>query len=489
MLPELQKLLYGLIGRRSDHAADRARASCEEGNGFVGRGDLSSAEARYRRAIAADPDFADARVSLGFVLVRQGHLDEARHHLDRVLSLAPGNADAHYLLGVIASEQGPSDESVEHFREAARIRPSFAEAHNALGIQYRLQRRIGDALSCFDRALAARPDFSEAQCEKGRALLLLGDYDRGLPLLERRFDAASEEQVRGWLETLAARPEKARWNGEDLRGKTLLLWMEQGAGDCLMTMRYLPKLRDRGAGRLTVLSDPSLARLVRTFPVVDAVVTRVEALAWDSFDVHCPSMSLPFAFRTRLDTIPNAVPYLFLPHEVRGNWSGRLSRLSGLRVGFAWAGSPGYVRDSIRSMTLRDFTPLLRVAGTNFVSLQKGAATGQLAASDGSIADWMDDCRDYLDTAALIAGLDLVISVDTSVAHLAGALGKPVWLLNRFASEWRWLLGRDDSPWYPSMRIFNQTRPGDWAGAIDSMKAELEQLVARGRTGSAFSTP
>jgi hypothetical protein len=192
-------------------------------------------------------------------------------------------------------------------------------------------------------------------------------------------------------------------------------------------------------------------------------------------------MSLPLAFGTRLDTIPDTVPYLFAPGELRGRWRERLSRLGGIRVGLAWAGNPNYIRDAMRSASLDEFAPLLEIPGASFVSLQKGSASGQLDRWKSSITDWMDECEDYLDTAALVAELDLVISVDTSIAHLAGALGRPVWLLNRFESEWRWLIDRADSPWYPGMRIFNQPRSRDWAAVIETMKAPLERLAGRGR--------
>lgn len=487
MFRNLHIFFHRFIGRAADHRAPliaEAEAYRKEGNAFLEQGDVKNSEACFRRAIAVDPNFADVHVNLGFVLLKQKRLDEARYHLRLASSLAPDNADAHYLLGVIAYERGYADESAGHFRKAIQIKSDFAEAHNALGAQFRVQRKIHEALICFDNALTSNPEFLEPHCEKGRALLFLGDYEHGLALLERRFDATSDEGVRKWLALLASHPEKLRWRGGDLGGKTLLLWMEQGAGDCLMMMRYLWKLKDQGIGKLVVLSDPSLARLIQTFPAVSEVTSHLETLSWDSFDAYCSFMSLPFVFGTRLDTIPNTVPYLFLPKEVRGKWSERLSPLSGLRVGLTWAGNPNYGRDAMRSVSLREFDPLLSIPDVSFVSLQKGDASRQLKELDLPIADWMEDCEDYMDTAALVAELDLVISVDTSVAHLAGALGKPVWLLNRFESEWRWLLDREDSPWYPTMKIFNQPRSRDWARVVDSMRTRLEQLAALGRTFS-----
>jgi hypothetical protein len=257
--------------------------------------------------------------------------------------------------------------------------------------------------------------------------------------------------------------------------------MEEGLGDCLMTMRYLPKLAEKGAGKVLVLADPALARLVQTLPTVGEITSRVDRLSPDSFDLHCPMMSLPYAFGTRADTIPNAVPYLSVPHDMREAWSGRLSGTKRPRVGLVWSGNRNYGRDALRSLSLRQLEPLMGVSGTGFVSLQKGEAAKELQRSDWPILDRMNECADFLDTAALIANLDLVISVDTSVAHLAGALGKPVWLLNRFESEWRWQLDREDSPWYPTMRIFGQPAFGDWNSVLQKIARELNRVAQTGR--------
>jgi hypothetical protein len=218
-------------------------------------------------------------------------------------------------------------------------------------------------------------------------------------------------------------------------------------------------------------------------PGVDRVVVAPDTLPLGKFDLHCPIMSLPHAFDSRQDSIPAQVPYLSVPGRLRDHWQERLSGISGMKVGLAWAGSAALRDDAKRSIHARRFAPLLAIERLRLVSLQKGEAALQLEDWPGDVEDWMDGCEDLMDTAALIANLDLVISVDTAVAHLAGALGKPVWLLNRFESEWRWGLAREDSPWYPTMRIFRQTERDAWDDVVERVSAELAKLAGAAATG------
>ena len=453
----------------------------KRGNEFLAAGDLRSAEECYRRSVAAHPGVAGAHVALGFVLFEQQRLAEARHCLDEAVSIDPREADGHYLLGRISQQQNRIEEATGNFSRALAINPEFAEAHYDLGVTLRIAGRLDEALRCFDKALALRPDYPEARFNKSLVLLLRGNFAEGLELFESRLGLGAPRQLSDWLAFLADHPEKPRWRGEHLGGKRLLVWMEEGMGDCLMTMRYLPKLAEKGAGKVLVLADPALARLARTFPAVGEITSRVDELSLDSFDLHCPMMSLPYAFGTRADTIPDAVPYLSVPNGMRETWSGRLSETKRPRVGLAWSGNKNYGRDALRSLSFRQMEPLMGVSGAGFVSLQKGGAATELRQSDWPILDRMNECEDFLDTAALIANLDLVVSVDTSVAHLAGALGKPVWLLNRFESEWRWQLRREDSPWYPTMRIFNQPALGDWDSVLEKVAGQLARFAQGGK--------
>jgi tetratricopeptide (TPR) repeat protein len=452
----------------------------KEGNRLLARGDLPGAEACYRRSVAADPRSADAHVALGFALLQQEKLSEAKSLLEAAVALDQRNVDGHYLLAMVAQKQDRSGDAIACFNKALAINPGFVDALHGLGVALRNEGRLDEALRSFDRALAIQPGFGPSRFSKSLLLLLLGDFARGLELFESRLDVCEEKQLLDWLAFLSRHPEKPRWQGEDLRGKRLLVWTEQGAGDAMMMARYLPRLADKGVGSILVLCDPGLKRLFEALPVGCRVYSRAEDLSPDKYDMHCSMMSLPYLFGTRLDTIPGVVPYLFVPEGLREEWSRRLAVLNGVKVGVAWAGNPKYGRDFLRSVAFRELGPLFAVPGVAFVSLQKGVAAEALPDSDRAHFDCVDEGRDFMDTAAMVLNLDLVVSVDTSLCHLAGALGRPVWLLNRFESEWRWLLERDTSPWYPSMRIFRQTVAGDWPGVARRLAAELGRLAVGG---------
>jgi len=303
--------------------------------------------------------------------------------------------------------------------------------------------------------------------------LLLGDYSEGLALYESRLDI-----MRGNPSVPAATrqilQDPRRWHGDDLAGRRVLVWAEQGFGDSLMMLRYLPMVAARGAREIIVLCEPALARIAASIIGVNARVSVMQTVPVAAFDVHCPIMSLPFVFDTTLDSIPNRVPYIDVPEGLRTPWQERLVPLALPRVGLVWAGSSNLEEDSRRSVALATFEPIIR-SSVSLVSLQKGVGAEQLDHWAGRLIDWMPLCDDFMDTAALIAGLDLVISVDTAVAHLAGALGKPVWLLNRSGSEWRWGLESEHCAWYPTIRIFRQEEATSWAYIVAKMADELEK--------------
>jgi len=302
--------------------------------------------------------------------------------------------------------------------------------------------------------------------------LLRGDYREGMKLYESRFaalqgDSGCTPQIRQLLN------DNRRWRGEALSGQRVLIWTEQGFGDSLMMLRYLPMVRSRGAGSISVLCESALERVIYSIRGLDQGVSCRQVASADEFDLHCPIMSLPFLFDTTLDSIPNDVPYLTVPRALRDAWKVRLSPIVKPKVGIAWAGSNTLRDDARRSIALAAFKPVMGTEGLQFISLQKEGGAEQLHEWQGQIADWMSDCDDFLDTAALIDNLDLVISVDSAIVHLAGALGKPVWLLNRFGSEWRWGLESESSPWYPSLRIFRQREAKSWERVIAQVANEL----------------
>ena len=457
---------------------DFADALINLGALHAGRGELEEARECYERALALDPNQALAHTNLGNVFNELGRFDEAAACHRRALSLNPRLASAHSNLGNVLRNQGRLAEAAVSYREAIAAAPDFAEGHANLGNVLADEGELDGAIAAYRRAIALKPDYAEAHANLGNTLvqagniaaadascrealrlkpdsahckftyallrLLEGDYATGLPLYESRFEEKGLSRLYSALHTRAALVHQVpRWRGEDGAGRRLLVWTDQGLGDSLMMLRYLPLLKKRGFRQLVVYCEPELARLVHA----DAVISSKEPMPFGKFDCHIPIMSLPLSFATRVDSIPRNVPYIQVPEALKREWARKLSALPRPLVGLLWAGGALYPRNRLRSIRLRRLEAVARTPGISFVSLQKGEEAYQAAETGWRIADFMGECRDLLDTAALIDNLDLVIGVDSAVAHLTGALGKPMWMMNRFESEWRWLLGREDSPW------------------------------------------
>lgn len=438
-------------------------------------GRIDRAEALYLQALEAQPDNADALFLLSVLQHKRGNALEAVNLLTKALAIASNHPEACYNLGVALRDLGRPAEAEASYREALRLRPDCPETHNNLGVALSDLGRPAEALACYDRVLAIRPDDVSAHFGRSRPLLLRGEYAEGWREFEWRWRGGTAEKVkvRGFAEP--------QWRGKDVTGKTLLLHAEQGFGDTLQFCRYASLV---GATVRVILEVQSpLVRLCSSLAGVAQVVARGEPLP--AFDLHCPLMSLPLAVGTTLDTIPSEVPYLTADPALVAGWRERLTCFHGLRVGLVWAGSlrpePELIAiDRRRSITLAMMAPLGEVSGVSFISLQKGEPAAQSANAGLGLAlhDFTASLQDFADTAALIEALDLVISVDTSVAHLAGALGKPIWLLNRFDTCWRWLLDRDDSPWYPQLRQFRQPSPGDWNSVMRAVRDALQRRAA-----------
>ncbi len=383
-------------------------------------------------------------------------------------------AAAYYNLGSARYDQGELDEAMAATRHAIRIKPDYAEAHNNLGVLLTELRQLPEALASYDRALAIRPDYADCHLNRGLLLLLRGSFAQGWEEYEWRWNTPHVAPRR------FAMP---RWQGEDLGGKTILLHGEQGLGDALQFMRFVPEVKALGAN-IVLEVDRSLVRLAKSLNAADAIIAPGDDIP--RVDYCCPLMSLPKVFKTDAGNMPSRVPYLRADPAGAKAWKERLANCSQLRVGLCWAGGPGFSRPRVdgartnrafaRSITLQHLAPLAVLDDIVFVSLQKGESAKQLQESVLPVMDWTGEIGDFADTAALVDALDLVISVDTSVAHLAGALGKPVWLLHRFDGSWQWLIDRDDSPWYPTMRIFRQPKPGDWNSVVGAVK---DALLAR----------
>jgi tetratricopeptide (TPR) repeat protein len=452
-----------------------AQAHNHLANVFLGLGRMEEAEASARRAVALDPHMAPAYNSLSSALHGLARYAEAEAELRKALALSPNYALARKNLSGALFNQDKLDEAEAECLRALELEPAMGAAYNNLGLIRQTRGDFAGAEAGYKRVLELQPNDALAQWNYAVLKLLQGDYANGLRLYESRFAAMGANPI-GVRDagTLRALSSIQRWQGEPLAGKTILIWSEQGLGDTVMTLRYLPRVKASGAARIWHYGTPELARLVKTFGEIDAVLGWNELATLRDVDFHCPILSLPFIFGTRLDSIPREVPYLGIPAEARQRWSARLGKEK-LNVGLAWAGSRTHRRDHLRSIPLAAFAGLAKNKRVRLVSLQKGPAQAEIAAAGLPIEDWMSECDDMVDTAALMDALDLVITVDTLVVHLAGALGKPVWLLNRLESEWRWMLEREDSPWYPTMRIFRQTRQAEWGDVIARVKTELEK--------------
>jgi Flp pilus assembly protein TadD len=447
------------------------------------QGNFDGAIDYFRKVLALTPDMVEAHLNLGNVCYQKKDYAEALTCLQQALQLRPRSVESHNNLGNVLKELGKFDEALANYKKALTLKPGSAIIFNNIGETYRGMDRIDEAVAHFRKALAVKPDFAHAQWNLSMIFLRAGDFAAGLSLYEKRFDAEllrelGAANVGVIAEKISVKP---RWKGGDLQGKTLVVWTEQGFGDSIMMMRYLPLLKQMGAGSVIVYCHPKLTKMMLT--AASLVVDHNTPLSLDSFDAQCPIMSLPLAFGTTLESIPQTIPYLNAPAAESAKWAAQLGKFNGLKVGLAWAGGKDFPHDAMRSIALQRFAPMLALPGVQYVSLQKDEAAQQLNNKNWRVLDWMGDCDDFMDTAALISGLDIVITVDTAIAHLAGAMGKPVWLLNRTAGDWRWMSDREDSPWYPGMRIFRQKVARDWDSVIEAVTDELGKQIPAGQPG------
>jgi Flp pilus assembly protein TadD len=446
------------------------------------QGRVQEAERYYRMARSLQPDDSAILNNLGNVFREQRVLGRAVRLHRRAVELQPDSPRALMNLGVTLSELGKLDEALGFIRESLELDPDFADCHVNLGLTLARQGNLDEAILSYERALELQPDFPEARRNRAYIWLARGDFERGWPEYEWRLQCPK-------FRTLPVN--RPRWAGEDLRGRTILLHAEQGAGDTLQFIRFAPLVKERGA-RVLVACPESLVRLVGRCRGVDLAVDWMSPLP--ECDVQAPLLSLPSILETTLVDLPTQVPYLSADETALETWRMVVTRALGqgagtcdpsqvFKIGIAWQGNRDHPVDRWRSFPLTQFASLARLPGVRLISLQKGDGAEQLARLAGRFpvaelaaeAQNGEALRDFFDTAAVIRGLDLVVAPDSAVAHLAGSLGVRVWVALSTVGEWRWLIDREDSPWYPTMRLFRQSAFGDWDGVFERMASTLKQ--------------
>ena len=437
-------------------------------------GRAEEARRALQQALRLDRNSAEAHSALGNVLLRSGERNAAIDSYRRALAIHPRYAEAHNNLGSALRALGRLDEAETELRRAIELRPGYASALANLGLVLQERARYGEALDTYDRAVASDPAHATARGNRAMLLLLLGRLREGFAEYEWRWRMPGFATPRREF----AQP---MWNGGALAGRALFVHAEQGLGSAIQFVRYAGLAAAQG-GRVLLECRRPLQRLFAQSvarpggPVAD-VLTTGEILP--PFDCHAPLMSLPHLLGTTLDTIPGEAPYLTAPPDDVAVWRQRLGGVPRPMIGLVWAGNANHENDHNRSMSPGLLAPLVTNTPATFFSLQVPARCDLSAAfPNASVADLAPILGDFAETAAVIANLDLVISVDTAVAHLAGALARPVWLMLPYVPEWRWLLERDDSPWYPTMRLFRQRKAGDWEGIVEHLAEVLRAWCA-----------
>jgi tetratricopeptide (TPR) repeat protein len=449
---------------------DYVEARINLANALAALGRPEQAIRHYEQALAFDPAHVEARIRLAHTLLLLDRSDEALGHCEHMRALNPNSHQALHDLGTLLWKLQRREESLACYDRALAIRSDFLPALVNRGNPLKELRRFEEALASYARALALQSDCADAHLAESLVRLSFGDFRLGLEKYEWRRKTSSNHPVERRLG-------KPIWLGSaELAGKTLLASAEQGFGDTLQFCRYAELLAEKGA-KVILEVQPALKSLLGTLRGIDRVVAIGEPLP--DFDFWCPIPSLAFAFKTTVDTIPARTPYLSASPELIARWEQKLGPRKKLRVGLVWSGNPNQVNDHTRSIPLADFLPWF-LPSVELFSLQKEVRVCdlQFLKSRGDLIHFGDALGDFSDTAALVSCMDLVISVCTSVGHLAGALNKPTWFLLSDAADWRWLQNRNDSPWYPSARLFRQPKIGDWASVIQEVAAELASCDA-----------
>ena len=411
----------------------------------------------YQQALKINPQYAEVYNNMGNVLKEMDRLDESLHAYQQALKINPQFVEGYYNIGVFFQEQRKVKESAQAYQKAIQIQPDYVEAHINLGVVLREQVRLKESIQAHQKAIQIQPDYEEAHINLAITFLLQGQLTAGW----REFE---------WRRSRKRDFKRPLWDGTPLNGKSILIYAEQGFGDTIQFVRYIDLLPDANT-IIIVVCQPELKTLFKSINRIDTLVTKGEDIP-DS-DVHVPLLSLPYMFNTTLDTIPARIPYLYLNSEADSVL--HLDDSHDLKIGIVWAGRPTHANDNNRSIDLKWFKCLLDIRNCEFFSLQVGERREDIKqhGCHHTIKDLGEQFTDFHHTASAILQLDLVISVDTAVAHLAGALGKAIWTLLPFVPDWRWMLDRSDSPWYPSMTLFRQKEIGDWSPVFEQLRLAL----------------
>ena len=439
------------------------------GNVYRDKGQTDGAIKCYQRVIQLNPDYADAYINLGVLFRQKERFDDEIAAYQKAIRIDSTAAGAYYNLGHSYFEKGRFDEALACYQKVTQLVPENIDAHMNLGLIFRIKGLHHDALVCYQKAVQINPEDAEAHWNMSNVLLLTGDFERGWKEYEWLWKTKDNMgRRRNFSQPL--------WDGSDIGGRTIFIYAEYGFGDTIQFIRYVRLVKKYGA-RVIVECQKELASLLRSVHGIDMIIPCGEQLP--DFDLHYPLMKLPVAFHTDFGNMPAETPYILADRGLIQEWNRRLMPDSaGLKIGLVWSGGGLPLK---KSCSLEMYAPLADLKGITFYSLQMGEA-GKEAENPPTgmkLRDYTNEIRDFSDTAALIENLDLVIAVDTSVAHLAGALGKPVWVLLPFVPDWRWFLDREDSPWYPSMRLFRQPSLGDWgsvsAKVVEGLQKEIEK--------------
>lgn len=438
---------------------------------------VEEAAARFRMAIFLNPSCADAYNNLGVILQDQGELCAASDSFRAALLLNPAFAEAYCNLALVFQETNDFNKANEYYQLAITHKPDLVDAHFRFGVNLILQGKFDESIVRLDKALDLRSDFAEATYNRAVSYLSLGRYNEGWPDYESRFDPSIKPNV-----FTALNFEFPKWRGQSITGKSIVVVDEQGIGDDIRFCRYASALKTLGAARVTLVCKDRLLTLFSRMKAVDALVARSDIATVETHDFWIYAQSVPMYCGTTVDTIPADIPYLFADTALIDRTANALCQSTDLKIGICWKGNAAYNADRERSPGLGFFEPLFGAPGVRIFTLLPNSRAELIARAGDKAVDIGHEVDEFTapfeETAALIMNLDLVITCDTSICHLAGALGKPVWLVLPYRAHWVWMTDREDSPWYPTMRLFRQRERGNWAEVFDRVAKKMRAVLA-----------